>query len=185
MRPDQCRLRPMTAGDLDMVFTWRNRDTVREAMFTDHPISREEHAGWFAGLAGIEPFPVHIFLQQNHPVGVVTVTSVHQPSRRCSWGFYLGVDDLPPGSGKRLGFTALEYLVEGLRMRKICAEVLSSNQASLGLHRFLGFREEGLLVSHHNKGGMFKDVVLLAIFDADWRMRRGELAPALFTGGDN
>jgi UDP-4-amino-4,6-dideoxy-N-acetyl-beta-L-altrosamine N-acetyltransferase len=175
----------MNVADLDLVFAWRNRESVRAAMFSDQLISREEHAAWFAGLAGVEPVPVHIFMQQDRPAGVATVSRVHQPSRRCSWGFYLGAEGLPAGSGKRLGFTALEYLVEELGMRKICAAVLASNRASLGLHRFLGFREEGHLVAHHRRGEAFEDVVLLAIFDAEWRSRRGVVAPALFTGGDD
>ena len=43
-------LRPLQADDKDQILAWRNSPDVRAYMYTDHVISPDEHARWFAGI---------------------------------------------------------------------------------------------------------------------------------------
>ena len=45
-------LRDLTPDDSDRLLAWRNSEAVRPYMYSDHLISPEEHARWFAGIAG-------------------------------------------------------------------------------------------------------------------------------------
>ena len=47
------RLRP---DDRDRLLAWRNAPEVAAYMYSDHEITAEEHARWFAGIAG-DPTP--------------------------------------------------------------------------------------------------------------------------------
>ena len=41
-------LRPLTEPDLALVRGWRNHESVRRFMYTQHEIAEQEHRDWFA-----------------------------------------------------------------------------------------------------------------------------------------
>ena len=86
----------------------------------------------------------------------------------CDWGFYIGEQTAPKGLGTVLGYKALEYIFEQLKMRKVCAEVLDYNEASIHFHKKLGFIEEGRLQEHVFKDGAYHDVILMGMFAENW-----------------
>lgn len=177
------RLRPMTESDLEQVFSWRNSERVRKYMYTDHLISYAEHRAWFSGISK-DPGSIHLIFEfETRPVGVVNITQIDTVNRRCHWGFYLGVDDLPKGVGSAMGFCALQFMFSELSMRKITGEVLSFNASSLRFHERLGFTEEGIFKQHVIKSGVPVDVVVLAIFDCDWNVIKPSLAEHFFSHG--
>jgi RimJ/RimL family protein N-acetyltransferase len=80
------------------------------------------------------------------------------------WGFYLGKQDLPKGTGTMMGQLAIELAFNQLKIRKLCAEVVVFNQISLHFHKKLGFREEGVFARHVLINGNYEDVVCFALF---------------------
>lgn len=175
-----CRLRPMEASDLDLVLHWRNRDKVRQAMYTDHVISREEHHAWFDRVSREKKTRHLIFEYAAVPIGVVNVVDINTAANRCTWGFYVGAESAPRGVGSTLGFCALEYLFETCGFRKVIGEALATNEASIRFHRRLGFVEEGRLIEHVGRSGGFIDVITFAIFDRDWSRLKSSLAARFF-----
>ena len=179
-RREACRLRSMTEADLDMVLRWRNREDIRRAMYSDHLISREEHQAWFKRVTE-ERMTLHfIYEYDSTPMGVINVVDINKAANRCAWGFYVGADNAPKGTGSAMGFTALAYLFDHHGFRKVIGEVLADNEASLKYHKRLGFVEEGRLVAHVLKGDRYVDVVMFAIFDRDWARMRDELSTQFF-----
>ncbi|HEY9857801.1 MAG TPA: UDP-4-amino-4,6-dideoxy-N-acetyl-beta-L-altrosamine N-acetyltransferase [Stenomitos sp.] len=178
-------LRPMADSDLERVLAWRNSERIRTCMFTDQPIALEAHRAWW-DRAKSNPQAEHlVFERDGLPLGVVNVTQIDRHHGRCSWGFYIGEAEAPRGSGTVMGILALDHIFHRLGVRKLCAEVLGSNAASLGYHLKLGFKQEGRLVRHVLKGDRYEDVVLFAHFAADWAAARPLLAATHLASGDN
>ena len=173
-------LRPVGRDDAARLLHWRNDERVRANMYTDHVISPEEHARWFAGMLENPRADYRIGERSGRPIGLVAFTDIDSASRRATWAFYLGERDVPAGSGAALEFLAIEHAFGTRNLRKLCCEVLAFNTRVVKLHQRFGFRQEGLLAAHVLKNGKFEDVVLLALFDAEWPPARERLRRTFF-----
>ncbi len=167
------RLRPMREADLALVLGWRNSERVRPFMRSRHEISADEHAAWFAREDGCPDARHMVFECAGGPLGVVNFDEVDRGAGTCEWGFYIGADDAPRGSGVRMGWLALEYAFDRLAVEKVSAEVLPTNARSLDYHEKLGFVEtppaEGLR--------------RFVLEERSWRQRRAAIADAYFEKG--
>jgi len=177
------RLRAMEQADLDLVLTWRNQKRIRQAMYTDHIISREEHYAWFERVSGQDESLHFVFEYEGKPIGVANVTDINRAANRCVWGFYIGAEDVPRGVGSAMGFFTLEHLFETLGFHKVIGEALAENEASIRYHLRLGFVQEGRFVEHVIKKGRFVDVISFAVLERDWKRIKPELAEMIFENG--
>ena len=48
MTAPNVQMRPLADGDRDRLLAWRNQPEVARWMYSDHVISPDEHARWFA-----------------------------------------------------------------------------------------------------------------------------------------
>jgi len=169
----------MTISDLEIVYEWRNSDRVRNAMYTDHLISRPEHEAWFGHALRDRACRHYIAELQSAPVGFISFTAITPPPpdapANCTWAFYLGVTNVPRGTGSCMEYLALEMAFESLGIHKLSCEVLESNPGVLRLHRKFGFHEEAVFKAHHRRGDEFQDVHRLALFADAWRRARGSI----------
>lgn len=161
-------LRPLQKTDIKLVLEWRNSPRIRAVMFSDQIITPKEHAEWFERQQKNKNDNYLIFEINNHPVGMVYFTDLDVKNKKCQWGFYLGVEGLPKGSGFNMGILGLRYGFELLEMHKIIGEVLAFNIPSIHFHKKLGFLEEGLFQKHIMKNGQYQDVLSFAIFRNLW-----------------
>ena len=160
------KLRPMSESDLQLVMTWRNHPDVRNYMYSKHEISMDEHRTWYAHASKNAATTILIYERDGKACGFVNLTRT-----RCSevadWGFYLA-PDAPNGYGRDLGFQALNYAFERLKLYKVCGQVLGFNKRSIAFHKRLGFIEEGRLREHHCDGDQFHDVVCFGLLSSEW-----------------
>ena len=173
------RLRLINDDDLPMVLNWRNAESIRANMYTDHFISLEEHLSWFACLKNKND-QIHLICEfEGIPFGVVNFVQISQAFQRAYWGFYLGGEQ-PSGRGAAMEYVAIEYAFSRLKLRKLCCEVISFNESVLKLHKRFGFVQEGLFNAHIIKNGKFEDVVSLALFDSVWEAEKLKLQRICF-----
>ncbi|AFY36530.1 pseudaminic acid biosynthesis N-acetyl transferase [[Leptolyngbya] sp. PCC 7376] len=165
-------LRPINITDKEQVFRWRNQEEVRKYMYTDHPISKEEHDLWFNIMLDDNDMYYLVFESNYKPAGLVCFTNIDQRNEKSDWGFYLGEADIPKGSGFVMEFLALEFAFETLSLRKLCCEIFSFNTSVTKMHKRFGFVEEGVYKSHILKQGKFEDVTLMALFREHWLKNR-------------
>lgn len=168
-------LRKIQASDRELLRTWRNKDNIRENMYTDHIIGQLEHNKWFEKALLDTANHYFVFEYQARPVGFVSFTKVNVSDRRSDWAFYLGETDVPKGSGSAMEYFALVQAFEVLNLRKLCCEVFSFNQLVLNLHKKFGFQQEGFFKQHMKKSESFQDVVALALFDTEWAASKDAL----------
>lgn len=168
MKLEDGKLRLLKEADLDRVLKWRNSERIHRNMFTDHKISLEEHHRWFENLDQ-QKSKYLVFEFYNKPVGLVCFTNIDKYNNICSWGFYLGETDVPQGTGILMGYLALSWVFQELKIRKVCSKVFTYNISSIKYHKKLGFVEEGRLVKHFKKAGNYEDIIVLALFSDKWK----------------
>ena len=173
-------LRPMTDDDLDIVFRWRNSEQVRPFMYTTHEISETEHLAWWARVQGDPTKRYSFFEMDGRPIGFSSVVDIDTSNGTASWGFYIGAEDAPQGSGSVMEFLTLEEAFGPLHIRKLTCEVLAFNERSLKMNRKFGYVQEGVLRAHKLHDGTYEDVVLLALFADGWPATAERLAPIVF-----
>lgn len=180
---EECRLRAVRASDKNRILFWRNSEHVRAHMFSDHIITQEEHAAWFAHIMQVQPPVFLIFELNGKPVGAVNAGHIDRQNESCSWGFYLGERDLPRGTGLIMGCLALEYIFEQLHVRKIFGEVLDCNHASIAYHRRLGFVQEGQRADAVQKNGAYHTSIIFVLLKEDWQNAKEDLKQLCYHGG--
>lgn len=180
LRSSDFNLRKLHERDLPDVFAWRNSNRVRHNMFNSHLISWEEHQSWFARVKNDNKNIYMIFECQGTPIGVTYFTNINWRDKVGFWGFYLGMDSLPRGTGAVMGWFSLEYAFAILELRKLSGEVFSFNLASVSLFKKMGFFEEGRFREHVYKEGLFEDVIFLSLLKRDWERDKSKVEKLIF-----
>lgn len=168
-------LRPLDKADLELVLSWRNDPAVRQAMYSQHEVTSEEHQLWFQRMQNDESKQWFLFLDHDgNPCAVVNFVSIDTFQKTAFWGFYAD-PNATPGTGMRMSLEALDKAYIELGLRKLSAEVLASNIRSLEMHKKVGFIQEGHFRDHFFDGERYVDVVRLAIFDKEWPLAKRNL----------
>jgi UDP-4-amino-4,6-dideoxy-N-acetyl-beta-L-altrosamine N-acetyltransferase len=156
----------MCSTDLEQVLTWRNHSEVRRYMLSSREIIFANHARWFERVSKDLTRNLFIFEECGQSLGFVQFerTSCVDVS---NWGFYTA-PDAPKGTGKKLAETALNYVFSTLEMHKVCGQALAFNEASIGLHRKLGFRQEAVLREQHRVDGEYYDLLCFGLLCREW-----------------
>lgn len=168
-------LRVLEKADLELMLPWRNASAVRQAMFSQHEISLEEHRAWFQRMQADSS--MRWFLYQDatqSPLGVVYFTGLNRSPENAFWGFY-AKPEVTPGTGLRLSLDALHEAFDELGLHKLNAEVLSSNQRSLDMQKKVGFQEEGRFREQFFNGNAHIDVIRLGMLASEWPNSRKAL----------
>ncbi len=177
-------LRPVDAADRERILAWRNSPDVRAYMYTDHVISADEHARWFAGIEGDTRRRYWIVELDGAPVGLANLYDIDLANRRCAWAYYLADPAVRGlGLGSFVEYWVLEYVFEGLKLEKLWCEVLASNEPVWRLHETFGFTREVCFRGHVIKNDARADVLGLGMLAADWRARRPAMVERLRARG--
>ncbi|WP_297510136.1 UDP-4-amino-4,6-dideoxy-N-acetyl-beta-L-altrosamine N-acetyltransferase [uncultured Caulobacter sp.] len=173
-------LRDVAEADRDQLLTWRNSPEVSAYMYSDHPISREEHDRWFDALPLRRDRRYWIIEVDGERVGLVNLTDIDHTHGRCAWAYYLASPKVRGlGVGSYVEFWAIEHVFGALGLNKLWCEVLLSNEAVWKLHETHGFQREALFREHVVKNGQRVDVVGLGLLARDWADKRAEMAARL------
>lgn len=157
----------MNEGDLEQVLSWRNHPDVRRYMYTQHEISPEEHARWFARASQDSERHLLVFEINGTPLGFINIHQIASGGT-ADWGFY-AAPDAPKGTGHTLGQTALRYAFKTAGLHKLCGQALAFNERSIRFHLNLCFQREGVLRQQHFDGRQYHDVVCFGLLANEWR----------------
>ncbi|MEU1369480.1 GNAT family protein [Streptomyces sp. NPDC005803] len=152
----------------------RNTLDVRSADLVEPPRSAEGFRSWTAERAGRQPggaaFRLVVEgLADRTFAGSVTVGETDARAGRFRTGIEIAREHRRKGYAAEAIQLVLTYMFAEQRHHKCEVEVYAFNDASLALHRRLGFVEEGRLREHEYFAGAYHDVVLLGITaDEHW-----------------
>lgn len=176
-------IRPVTWTDKQTLLGWRNLESVRKFMYTDHMISVDEHEVWFAKMMASSTEQYHIFLYKDQPIGTISFSQINLQHQRCSWAFYLGERNVPRGCGSVMEYLAIEFAFSNIGITKLYCEVLSLNSTVISLHNKFGFSREGCLRRHYLKGAHFEDVIVLSLLSDEWQGLKTKQRERIFGSG--
>lgn len=165
-------LRPGGPADTWLVHDWRTRPHVRRNMYTDHPITPDEHAAWYTSALADPSRELWIIECDGAGIGTVLIHAIDPRTQSCSWAFYIGeVGVIGRGIGSRVEQLVIRHVFERLGLECLRCEVLEFNTAVLGLHRKFGFRETGRIENRVTRDGAPVAAICL-------ELTRGDLRPA-------
>lgn len=168
-------LHSLQKSDLELILSWRNAPAVRQAMFTHHEISPEEHRAWFERSEKDPSVRWFLWLDAaGGPRGVVYFTTIDTKQGTAFWGFYASPSAMP-GSGMRMALEAINFGFGELALAKLNAEVLVTNTRSMTYHKKIGFIEEGRFREQHFNGEQRIDVIRLGMLASEWPSYRTKL----------
>ncbi len=172
-------LRPLAQDDLRSVFEWRNSDRVRTKMFESQVIPWKNHLKWFHSLQGNPHQQCMMFEYNGRTIGVVTVKLVDKEADTWIWGCYLGPMRAVPKAGTIMGFCALEFFFESMKVARVIGEAVAANSHSLEFNARLGFKTEKAFVKRNS---LLVDVpaILLTYTVAEWARYKPELVSFCF-----
>ena len=136
-------------------------------MFTRHAISTAEHQAWFVGASADAARRLLIVEDKTDPIGFIQFNNV-MPAGVSDWGFYAR-PDAPKGSGRKLGTAALNYAFNALKLHKVCGQALDANDASIALHRRLGFTQEGILRDQQRIEDRYHSLICFGLLSHEWQ----------------
>ncbi|WP_332634584.1 UDP-4-amino-4,6-dideoxy-N-acetyl-beta-L-altrosamine N-acetyltransferase [Halalkalibacter flavus] len=168
MKRYQFHLRKITAQDLEKILIWRNSPRIRYYMYNDHIIPMEEHNKWFEKIKNSKESIYLMFELNGKPMGLVNFNKINQETQTASWGFYVGEDKAPKGTGITLGVLGLEYAFEKLNLKKLRGEAFAFNSASINFHKKLGFVVEDRLEKHVLKNERYEDIIVFTMYRDKW-----------------
>lgn len=157
----QVSLRQLDEKDLELIRAWRNHPDIRRVMYTQHEISSQEHVSWFKAASTNSSRHLLIFEIDAQPLGFVNILELEN-SNVANWGFYTS-PIAPKGTGRKIGKAAISYAFDTRKLRKLCGQVLASNERSIRLHTNLGFQCEDILRQHHFDGHKYHDVICFCL----------------------
>lgn len=169
------RLSPICQEDLELVLKWRNSERIRMNMLNDQVISWQCHCEWFKSLQHRSDREFFLFSIDNKKVGIMSFSDINQNNKNCSWGFYVGEEKAPKGTGLLMAYYALNYIFDKYSLHKINSEVISFNQISVVYHKKLKFEMTGILKEELFRNGHFYDLCMFSLFRSVWNMNKNEI----------
>lgn len=165
---DLVRLRAVELADWQHFFAW-NEDTYFEQT-TDSihfPQSQEKLKKWVADVAVAEPKnDEYWWVIENHAGEFVGTLNTHTCNPRhgtFQYGLAIRREYWRKGYATEAIQIILRYFFDELRYQKVNVHIYDFNQASVELHRNLGFQEEGRLRRMGFTRGEYFDWILMGL----------------------
>lgn len=169
-RGDRVALCPIEEGDLDFLGRLRNDPEIRRGMTMVQPENRTRLQTWFEEhISETEGEGVQFLLGvATEPVGYLSLFDVERPADHCDMAYALAAEHRGRGYATEAVEQAVGYAVEELRLNKVAASVLASNDASRKVLERVGFQREGTWLREKFVGGERRDVHRYAVLADEW-----------------
>ncbi|MGN9782005.1 GNAT family N-acetyltransferase [Nonomuraea sp. ZG12] len=176
---ERVRLRAIEPDEGEALLAFEeDTDAARNAFRIHPPRSAERARQWAAELAAKEPDPDEFRLviadrDGDTPVGVILTHTVDRHNGTFLYGISIGTPHHRKGYAGDAIVLLLRYMFQERAFQKADAKVYASNEASLALHRRLGFVEEGRRRRARFAAGRYEDEILFGMTTEEFTERYG------------
>lgn len=174
----EVHLRPLVMSDLSRVLEWSRDEAFCLANGWPVGLPAEQLQDWFVRLLNNPPVDLvrkGIVVKtaqypEGHLVGFVDLRELNPLERRARLRIAIGEEiHRGQGVGYAAGLQMIEHGFTELGLRRIMAEVHSSNSRMLNLLEKLGFMREGVLRQHETRQGIKEDVHLFGMLREEFQ----------------
>ena len=168
---EKVNLRPLRETDLTFTTELRNNKTLIEAaMMHPYPVTIKLEEEWFESVVNSKSNKNLFFavenIETNELIGFAGLMNINYINRNCYHAIVLSDKaNKLPGSGTDTLTLIVKFAFQSLNLKKVNAEVISENIASLKMHQKCGFEIEGTLKNQYYAGGHYQDVIIFSIFN--------------------
>jgi RimJ/RimL family protein N-acetyltransferase len=121
-------------------------------------------------------------VETDHCIGHVGLYQIDSRVRKGQFAIMIGDRALwGKGLGTRVTEAVVSWAFSQLNLHKVSLHVLTNNERAIRIYELLGFRPEGILRDEQFRDGQFLDLMLMAVFEDEWRTLHGGQASALET----
>ena len=131
--------RAVSEETIELMRNWRNSPRIRNNMFSNNIISKEQQQKWFHNQKTDNSSQYFVCHLDNKPIGSLYFSDILDDS--CYWGCFIGEDRVLPGFGLVLEYAALEYAFSTLCVKTLHTEVFEKNLPPHKIHNFFGYEK--------------------------------------------
>jgi len=154
---------------IEKIRNWRNSKEIRNYMYNDSYITKEEHQKWYESLKNRENTKVWVVYVGNTPIGIVDLIHLDHKNKITDWGFYIGDKKFKgKGLGKVILYNLMNYVFEKMDIYKMHTSVLENNTVAMNLYKKMGFKKEGRLRKHLLRDNKYIDLFIIGILKEEW-----------------
>lgn len=174
MSNDTIFLREIERGDLPTINSWRADHALVSLLGgTFRYVGAEIDNKWFDSYLGSRAGNVRLAVclaSTREVVGVTYLLGIDWVNRSAEFSIQIGAQSARGrGIGEAATRQTLEHAFGDLNLNRISLTVLASNARAIALYEKVGFRAEGLLRQAAFKGGLYLDVIPMAMLADDRR----------------
>jgi UDP-4-amino-4,6-dideoxy-N-acetyl-beta-L-altrosamine N-acetyltransferase len=158
-----------------IVLDLRNSESIRKHMYTNRPISLDEHFSWIDRLKTDTSNHVFTIFFKDSVVGSVALNKIDEINSSAYWDFYMDEKYRRIGLAAIVEYEFLNYTFFKMGIEKLNSEVLGNNDSVVNLHKKYGFHEEGVLRENIMRDGERIGVHLIGILKREWESARPEV----------
>lgn len=132
----------LTEKEHELILTWRNSPNIRQYMFNNGLIERNEHNNFLKKLKHRKDSIYWLAYVDNEPIGVISLQNINYEKKQAEWGIYIGPDEMRgKGYGKLLIYYLLRFYFEEMKFKILITNVHTENCRAISLYRKFGFKE--------------------------------------------
>jgi UDP-4-amino-4,6-dideoxy-N-acetyl-beta-L-altrosamine N-acetyltransferase len=154
----------LTENESEIVRTWRNHSSIKKWMYSNHIISKKEHANFIANLnADNKNYFWLVKNKESEPIGIIYLNKVDFINRNAYLGIYSNPNSYTIGAGSLLIECLKRVAFKVMKLHTLKLEVIDTNKKALEFYKKSGFMEEGRLKEYVLRNGKWHNVVIMGL----------------------
>ena len=128
----------LSLDEKKMVLEWRNHPNIQKWMFTQEPISLQDHLNYIDSLSSREDRAYFLVKRDSENIGVIDFTNIDHNMKTAELGIY--ANPAIKGVGRLLMIEIIDYVFNTLHIDTLISEVFEENELALKLYKRCGFK---------------------------------------------
>jgi RimJ/RimL family protein N-acetyltransferase len=177
IKGEKVLLRPVRRSDIQHFLKWFNDPDVIHYLAMYLPMTEMAEEKWIENSAArlAAGTDVHFVIEATDgeasvPIGTIGLDSISPKDHSAVFGIAIGEKDYwSKGYGTEATQLLIDYGFQQLNLHRVSSSAFSFNTRSIGLHKKVGFREEGRQREGVFKNGQYHDHVGFGILRDEWK----------------
>ena len=169
LRGEDVTLRTIEEDDIEFLRDAINLPEVRAGLTTAFPINAEQEREYFEEQVSNREDVNLAICHDGEIIGTIGLHDLDQRAGNCELGIWLAPEYHGRGYGTEASDLLTDYAFRELRMHRVMARVLATNEASARIWEKLGFEEEGVHRDEAFTDGEYVDMRYFGVLADEWK----------------
>lgn len=165
-------LREICRDDVEIINSWRNDPNISKTLCAPFRyVNVDTDIHWYESYLKNRQNQVRCAVCDTDKgiVGIVNLLNIDSVSKNSELSIIIGHDFQNQGYGKKATIEMLHHAFYNLNLHKVYLYVLQNNFHALRLYESIGFLKEGLLREYVYKMGSYHNLLIMGIFQSEFR----------------